>query len=263
MIDRFPTKMNSLNHIKAFLNDEIATVIDVGILISTKELMSVFSEKKHVLIEPLQEYYEVINERYSQAGIDFTLLELAASNNMGVQNLQKRNHLPNLGDRFGGVTASNLVFTEGAAHDPTNIVSVKTDTLDNIKSAFTGPFLVKIDVDGAEFEILEGLRDVDDVYLVVVECWLSRIERFQSVMKEKGFNLYDITDLCYMRGQLSQVDLVFLNRKLFDNEAYPEISPRRFGHTPAVSGNYVPFNENVAEKNIDRFQAISERGQLE
>ena len=62
MINRFPTKLNSLSHIKAFLNNEISTIIDVGILTSTLDLMRVFKKQKHILIEPLKEYFDVIEK---------------------------------------------------------------------------------------------------------------------------------------------------------------------------------------------------------
>ena len=263
MIDRFPTKLNSLSHINYFLNNEISTVIDIGILTSTIELMRVFKTQKHILVEPLEEYFEIINTNYSKAGIDYKLLKLAASNKKGTQTLKKVNHLPKLGEKYGGVTASNLIFDQNTVIDSNNSISVETDTLDNIKKNSKGPFLVKIDVDGAEFEILEGLQEVDDVYVIVVESWMSRICNLISIMTEKGFNLYDITDLCYMRGQLSQVDLIFVNKKLFNNENYPEITPRNFGHTPAISGNYVPFKEESIETKIERFQIIAKRGKID
>ena len=242
-MNRFPSKANSVAHLKSFLNDEIKTVIDVGILTSTIELMKTFRNQKHVLIEPLSEYFDRIEENYNKANIDFDLLKIAASNRKGIQKLRKVNHLPKLGDKFGGVTASNLVFDESSNQD--GLVEVSTNTLDNIKTNYSGPFLVKIDVDGAEFQILEGLIDCDDVFVVILESWVSRIPKFITCMNDKGFSLFDITDLCYMRGQLSQVDLVFINKKLQNNELYKEITPRHFGFTPAQSGNYVPFKEDL------------------
>lgn len=263
MINRFPTKLNSLSHLKLFLNHEINTIIDVGILTSTLELIRVFKDQKHVLIEPLEEYHNTIEKNYSDASIDYTLLKLAASNQSGDQQLQKKNHLPALGQKHGGVTASDLVFSDTQTSETLTTVTVNTETLDNIKKNSEGPFLIKIDVDGAEFEILEGLSDVADVFVIVVESWLPRISKFQAVLEAKGFSLYDITDLCYMRGQLSQVDLVFVNRALFNNDRYPEISPRAFGHTPAVPGNYVGFKEDGLEKKIDTFQSIAKLGNID
>ena len=55
---------------------------------------------------------------------------------------------------------------------------------------------------------LSGVRDAYDA-----QSWVNRIPKFITCMNDKGFTLFDITDLCYMRGQLSQVDLVFINKK--------------------------------------------------
>ena len=76
-MNRFPSKANSVAHLKSFLNDEIKTVIDVGILTSTIELMRTFRDEKHVLIEPLTEYFALIEENYTKANIDFDLLKIA------------------------------------------------------------------------------------------------------------------------------------------------------------------------------------------
>lgn len=262
-MNRFPTKANSIAHLKSFLNDEIKTVIDVGILISTVELMRTFQNEKHVLIEPLSEYFDRIEENYTKANIDFDLLKIAASNRTGTQKLRKINHLPKLGEKYGGVTASDLVFEESPNED--GLTEVSTDRLDNIKKNYNGPFLVKIDVDGAEFQILEGLTDCDDVFVVILESWVSRIPKFISNMDEKGFSLFDITDLCYMRGQLSQVDLIFINKKLQNNDRYKEITPRNFGFTSAQSGNYLPFKEELmlnAEYTAD-ISLIQRKGELQ
>ncbi|MDA9710864.1 FkbM family methyltransferase [Luminiphilus sp.] len=262
-MNRFPSKANSVAHLKSFLNDEIKTVIDVGILTSTIELMRTFRDEKHVLIEPLTEYFALIEENYTKANIDFDLLKIAASNRAGSQKLRKINHLPELGDKYGGVSASNLVFEESPNED--GLIEVRTDRLDNIKENYNGPFLVKIDVDGAEFQILEGLTDCDDVFVVILESYLSRIPKFISSMNEKGFSLFDITDLCHMRGQLSQVDLIFINKKLQNNERYKEITPRNFGFTPAQSGNYVPFKEELILKGeyTSDISFIQRKGELQ
>ena len=210
---------------------------------STIELIRTFRNEKHVLIEPLSEYFDRIEENYTKANIDFDLLKIAASNRTGTQKLRKINHSPNLGDKYGGVTASSLVFREPS--NEAGLVEVSTDRLDNIKENYNGPFLIKVDVDGAEFQILEGLTDCDDVFVVILESWVSRIPKFISSLDEKGFSLFDITDLCYLRGELSQVDLIFINKKLQNNERYKEVTPRSFGFTSAQSGNYFPFKEEL------------------
>lgn len=109
LYSRFPSKANSLAHIAKFTGHQIKTVIDVGILYATPELMKAFPRQKHVLVEPVQAFNDTITQRYE--GMDYDLRNIAMSSAPGKMNLELRNHLPNSphGKAFG-VTASNLVF---------------------------------------------------------------------------------------------------------------------------------------------------------
>jgi len=260
--NRFPSKANSLAHINQFTGADIKTVIDVGILYSTPELMKAFPDQKHVLVEPVQAFNETIHENY--AGMDFELLNIAMSNSKGKLNLELRNHLPDSthGKKIG-VTASNLVF-DGNLKPEANYVEVDTDTLDNVCSRYQGPFIVKIDVDGAELAILEGAdKCLGGVYWIVIEAWLSRIGEITRILNAKGFNLWDIVDLAYMRGQLSQVDLVFVNRSLINNDKYKEVSPRSFSFQSSGAGNYASLKESALDpETVSRFQSIEKTGSL-
>jgi FkbM family methyltransferase len=259
-MNRFPSKTNSLAHIKEFVNNEIKTVIDIGVLTSTLEFIRLFKDKKHVLVEPLKEYFDRIHENYTNAKIDYDLLGIAASNQTGQQKIQKINHLPSLGAKYGNVTASNLIFDEApesdSGDDPIITETVNTDTVDNIIAKYEGPFILKIDVDGAEFQILEGFNNCDDTFVVVVESWIKRIPEFVSIMEKKGFVLYDITDFSYMRGMLSQLDLIFVNKKLLGNERYKELSPRDFGFNSGQEGNYFALTEEKILKDPERMDTL-------
>lgn len=266
-MNRFPTKINSLTHLKSFFNDEIKTIIDVGILTGTEELIKVFHDSKHILVEPVSEFYETIERNYQKAGINYNLLKLALSNKKGVQEIQKRIHLPGLGEKYR-VTASDLIFDDSSNinRESGDIVEVPTDTLDSLLSEYEGPFLVKIDVDGAELKILEGLTQCNMVYIVVVESWTRRLGEFLDIFKQKGFQLWDIVDLCYMRGQLSQCDLIFINNRVLYNERYKELTPRKFGFSTAEKGNYYAlveknlFNDDFL---VGKLKSISLTGKLE
>lgn len=80
---RRPLKMESFNKIKS-MGIPIATVLDIGILTGTGELMAAFKDKKHFLVEPIVEWNDRINASYSKHGIDYTLVNVAASNTNGV-----------------------------------------------------------------------------------------------------------------------------------------------------------------------------------
>jgi hypothetical protein len=75
--------------------------------------------------------------------------------------------------------------------------------------------LLKIDVDGAEPDILKGSTKIlDKVGIVIIESWTSRISNFINFFNKHNFELFDIVDICYIRGKLSQVDLVFINKDI-------------------------------------------------
>jgi FkbM family methyltransferase len=258
--NRFPSKANSLAHIAQFTRSHIKTIIDVGILYSTPELIKAFPNQKHVLIEPVEAFNDTICSRYSD--MNFDLLNIAMSSSKGRMRLELRNHLPESshGKNFG-ITASNLVFDEHLKENA-NYIEVETDTLDNVLSLYEGPFVVKIDVDGAELEILKGADScLENIYWIVIESWMSRVEEIIRILKTKGFNLWDIVDFAYMRGQLSQVDLVFVNQMLINNENYREVSPRNFNFQSSGKGNYVSFKESTLEPEIvSIFKSIEKNG---
>ena len=76
------------------------------------------------------------------------------------------------------------------------------------------PYLLKIDVDGSEEEILKGSTDVlKRTSVVIVEMNTKNFfQRFQ-ILKENSFEIFDIVDLCYYDGQLRAFDAIFISSK--------------------------------------------------
>lgn len=262
MYTRFPTKINSMAHIKQFMNNDIKTIIDIGVLTSTYDLMKVFKEEKHVLIEPVPAFQDIIKKNYRNHNYD--LYQLALSNKKGKQSLELLCHRPSckLGKEVG-ITASQLLYTnDNIKHE--NRIDVDTDTIDNICIKYKGPILVKLDVDGAEFEILKGAnKSLDKICCFVIESWVSRIADIINVMKEKNFVLWDIVDLCYLRGQLSQVDLVFVNPDICDIDKYKEFFPRKYKHTSDQEGNFKQIDETIlVPDKITKLNNIKNTGNL-
>ena len=247
--DRFPSKINSLNHLKQFLNDEIKTVIDVGVLNGTPELIKVFNDCKHVLVEPVDSFHENIIKVYNDHDIEFDLIKKACSNKIGKNELRVFNHMTE--DDYP--TGSTLITRNEKRENnraEIQITEVDTTTLDDLCKSYLGPFVIKIDVDGHEFEILKGSGNcLEHTYLFVIEAWTSRIEETIRILSDKGFALWDITDFCYTRAQMSQVDLVFLNKSLFKNSNYKEISPTYFGFKSKDKGSYFRFLEKSIDEN--------------
>lgn len=81
---------------------------------------------------------------------------------------------------------------------------VRTTTLDAVvrRHRLAGPYLLKIDVQGAELDVLRGaLRALEDTVVVTTEIQVFRerdsIVDLLAFMHGNGWALYDLTDLAY------------------------------------------------------------------
>ena len=209
---RRPLKLQSLRKVRE-LGIPIETVIDVGVLTGTGELMAAFPDKKHLLIEPIVEWNERIRQSYSSKGIDFDLVNVAASNANGRTNMETGTVVP-------GKPISHARLTNKALGASVREVEVRTlDTLLD-EHRHPAPYLLKIDVDGVELLILEGARDktLGQTNVVVIEANIRNFLERAAFLQGEGFELFDIVDPCYYDGRLRQFDLVFLNSKIVNEK---------------------------------------------
>ena len=115
--------------------------------------------------------------------------------------------------------------TEYYADDKFDTVKVQTEALDSL-NYFEDEFidLVKLDVQGAEYDILEGGRKtilrsghvLIEVSLLEYNLGAPQIEHIVNKMKEYGFVIEDILD--YQRSSeniLFQLDLLFKNSYIY------------------------------------------------
>lgn len=204
---RRPLKIESFNKVKQ-LGIPVESVVDIGILTGTGELMAAFKDKKHLLIEPIVEWNETIERNYTNAGVDFTLVNVAASNTDGTMNMETSTVIPGK-----PISHARLPVKSQCA----NLRTVPVRKLDSILLEYPhpGPYLLKIDVDGVELQILEGsLETLTQVNVVVIEANVRNfIERAAFLLKH-GFELFDIVDPCYYDNQLRQFDLVFVSSRM-------------------------------------------------
>ena len=201
---RRPLKMESFNKIKS-MEVPIETLLDIGILTGTGELMAAFKDKKHFLVEPIVEWNDAINASYTKQGIDYTLVNVAASNTNGKMNMETATVIPGR-----PISHARLTQKESGA----NIRTVPVRTIDSLMEEYQmpRPYLLKIDVDGVELLIMEGAKETfKDVNVVVVEANVQNFIERATFLQNNGFELFDIVDPCYYDNQLRQFDLVFLN----------------------------------------------------
>lgn len=188
-----------------------ATVIDVGAQTGTPPLYEVFPEAHHVLIEPVAE-----NEPALQA--------------LCGQLRSAEYHIAAVARRDGTVPLAvsddrlySSVILEGETPDSTlpGLRTVPAISLDGLcaEHGYTGPMLVKIDVDGLELEVLAGastLMQPDAVFVIeaTVAGADARLPRIIAAMAPCGFQVWDIVDPLYRPNdeRMWQVDLVLVHR---------------------------------------------------
>lgn len=216
VVNRFPSKRSGLRALRR-LGVEFGCVVDVGVQSSTEELVEVFPDLTHYLFEPVPQYLPGIRKRYQ--GIKHELFHAAVSDRDGVGHLQLQS-----ADGSGNITHSKLQPGEDSKTIEVPLVRLSTAIAQN---AFPSPILLKIDVDGHELPIIRGLKGAEEhVGCVVVEAPLKALFDRMGALQALGFVPWDINDLCYYKGCLWQVDMIFLSPELASR---PELRPMETG----------------------------------
>jgi FkbM family methyltransferase len=189
------------------------TVIDVGVAYGTFELYEKFPEANILLVEPLIEYEGDLKEICRKYKAQYVLAGAGA---------QPGNITLNVHPQLYG--SSILNESEGGLADgvPREISVVALDDLCRERN-LKGPYLLKVDVQGAELNVLDGSRKVlEDTEMIILEVSLfdffvggPQFYDVVSYMKERGFVTYDIFG-GYVRPldkALAQVDIAFVKEK--------------------------------------------------
>jgi FkbM family methyltransferase len=209
MTKRHPIKKHSFEKLRQ-LGIPVSTILDVGVLTGTPELAEAYPDKPHLLFEPIEEWHDKIRSSYTAKGIAFHLFEMAVSNKDGEINLQTatvRKDQP--------VTHARITSETGGS----NLRKVATRRLDTLLTelSYPKPYLLKLDVDGAELDILEGAEGIlSSCSVIVIEAGIRNLPARVSAVTQAGFTLFDIVDICYYDDRLRQVDLVFTNTVMMD-----------------------------------------------
>jgi FkbM family methyltransferase len=193
------------------LGFEPKTVIDVGAGTGTFELYETFPKAKHILVDPLGEnkpYLEKVVKELENA--EYLIAAAAQRSGSITINVHR--------DYYGSSVYKEF---EGPDVDGTPRV-VPAITLDEVSKErkLQGPYLIKVDVQGAELDVLAGASQVlkDTEYVVLEVCLMGffiggpQLYDIVKFMKERGFVVYDILDYGYrpLDGAMSQVDMAFV-----------------------------------------------------
>lgn len=216
---RLPSMIEGLEYLKR-CNVPIGFIVDVGILTCTYPLIHCFPHKKHLLIEPVRSFHSEIHRIYTEARIDYKLLGCGAGRENGLRVLCEY-------ARKGGrkVTHSRIFMSaqQAPVTDLVGCVDVEVQRIDSILDSYrvengicnTDFFLLKLDVDGAEEEVVAGAGAVlNRCSVVVLEVPIAKIAGRITLLDQIGFQCVDIVDPCYYKGGLSQVDCIFVKKDL-------------------------------------------------
>lgn len=190
------------------------TVIDVGAAYGafTRLCHPVFPDARYLLIEPLEEYRPLLDEaRQTLTSVDYTIAAASARDGEVAINVHP--------DLVGSSLYREVETGTGVNGMTRAVCSITVDRFVREAGA-TGPFLLKIDVQGAERDVLEGAeRTLGDAELVILE--VSFFQFFEdgpecadiiAYMKARGFVPYDVVARQYrpLDNALSQADIAFV-----------------------------------------------------
>jgi FkbM family methyltransferase len=193
------------------VNVRPATVIDVGVAYGTPELYASFPDAAFLLVEPLREWEPNLRELAGKLGGRYELV--AAASVPGTVRI-----------RVPEVSGHSTIYPkDGSGLDHGWVErEVPKARLDDLVSnhALEPPYILKVDVEGAELDVLQGAPEVLANSLAVA-LEVTLIDVFEggasfaevvAFMAERGFVIYDVVGgFCRMSdAALYQLDLVFV-----------------------------------------------------
>lgn len=206
--DRIPEVTDALTTLRT-LGVPVNAVLDVGILHGTAGLIQVFPDVKHFLFEPVDNYFDTIRQTYQN--LDYELHQVALSNSDG-----SAWQLGICRDGSGQITHSQLRDKPETKENFPLMVDcreVRQSRLDSMLDALGAatPYLLKLDVDGIELQILEGAhRALKDASVVVIEVTNGTFLERANAVAARGFSFFDFVDLTYYFGTFYQADAIFI-----------------------------------------------------
>jgi len=210
---RRPTYAAGFEHLK-HLGFAPRTVVDVGVADGTMSLYQAFPNARHILIEPLEEATPFLADIAKQfPHVEYVVAAAARQSGQVTINVHP------------DMARSSVFWESDYAPGSVKPRAVRAVTLDQIRRErqLEPPMLLKIDVQGAEVDVLAGAAEtlVDTEY-VVLETSLyeffhgaPEVGEVVAFMRSRGFVIYDVLALQYrpLDGALSMLDLGFVKER--------------------------------------------------
>lgn len=192
-------------------------VLDVGVhAVGTPELYSAFPDAKFLLVEPAAEFAPAI-KKFTSSLKDAELIIAAASDRVSTGTLR--------------ITRNSYVHTSLAdeSHSsekggaPVDFVEVPIVTMDSVcqERGLAGPYLLKVDVDGVDLDVLKGSTEIlKNTDVVIVEAPVHALLERAQFLAGQGMSLWGMVDPIYFDQKLWQVDLIFISDRLKDDPRF-------------------------------------------
>ncbi len=195
------------------------TVIDVGVGYGTPWLMEGFPDAYTVLVEPNEGFREPIERLMANRRGEVHFIGAGPREAEMTLTLNVRQPTSSTMSKPSGTQIEE--YARRGWTRETRDVTVPVRRLDSLPHAdWPKPFLLKIDSEGFELEVLAGATGL----LADVQCMIAEVsiaERYEggynfatfiAALDGYGFQLFDITDMLQFgrRGRLSTIDAVFV-----------------------------------------------------
>ena len=192
------------------LGVEPRTVIDVGAAYGywARECANVFPDARYLLVEPLEEFRPFLEQRVAE--LDAEWIAAAVSSASGIQEFHVHHDLV-------GSSLRDEAEGPAAVFEQRRVATTTVDAL--VERRAEPPFLLKVDVQGGELDVLAGAsRTLAATELALLETSFFNffvdgpdVATLIAWMRKAAFVPYDILGLAYrpLDGALAQVDLLF------------------------------------------------------
>jgi len=172
------TKLGSLNNIKR-LGFYPKTVIDVGAQVGTHCLYEVFPDSHHVLIEPVEENEGALKQICKNMKKEEYIIAAATSQDCNVDLSVSPN------TKYSHAYHSNN-------QNGWTVRQVRGITVDSLceDKKLQAPYLLKIDVDGTEIDVLKGPRqrhegESAEDYVEYLESYTAQFKNHHGILLHK------------------------------------------------------------------------------
>jgi FkbM family methyltransferase len=202
------------------------TVIDIGIATGTDDLYTAFPDSYFLLVEPLKEFEPTIISILQKYKGSYIMAAAGSSSGQVTFNAHPK-HMS------GSSLLKESMGSEADGYEIT-VPMIKIDDVVKEKQ-LKGPYLIKVDVQGAELDVLNGaLQTLLETEVVALEVSLFEFMKGApqffdviSYMKNHGFVAFDIVPGWNrpLDNALGQVDIVFVkeNGRFRQNHSYSTI----------------------------------------